>query len=205
MRPKRFRAATVLAALGALCGCAGPAGDAKKASWYATQAESEAPSIRSLDGKWSAVRVQVGTTDSDFEIWVKSRGGSKAFAILSSVRSVEAFWTESESKALLVLEDAYCSSDSHCLVCEPDSGRIWRPDLKAVADFEATAGQGNEYDHLFSGPMAASPDGRKLLIGVCGHGDRGLKNGIAYVVWTRSGEIIRRYPDPARPPATWWK
>ncbi|MHC4201953.1 MAG: hypothetical protein ACYSU0_18345 [Planctomycetota bacterium] len=143
-------------------------------------------------GRWRVVAVR---DKGELDIRVVAIDSASAMTVVdNSARVVGVAWIMATGRAVLVVNDWYCSSHSRVFLADPSSGRLWRPDEQAIADFEATAPEGREYDRRCASVRAVSPGGARLVLGLAGQGGIPMHGPIQYVVVTDSGRIVRRAP-----------
>ena len=156
--------------------------------------------IASPCGRWEGF---TRGTDEEFQLEVVVRDvKSRAVRqVMVSGRVVGIFWISKGTGSLLIVNDYAYSDAATCLIYDPQAGRQWHPDAKALAAFDRKFK--GQLDHSYASVCAAAPDAARLLLHLEGHG--GGVGGEQYaVVDSISGSVVRTFEREADVTEEWW-
>jgi len=163
-----------------------------RAALAANAAAPRAGPALSPCGRWEA-RTDVVEKGKTFGVFVRRNDRADSHLVLECPRVLDAFWTDAKERPLLVINHRRVSNQFTVHVHDPETGKTWRPDEKAVETFDRLAPTGDGFDHLFSEAVACSPDRSKLLLHVFGHVTGVMEASRYYVVETDTGAILATY------------
>ena len=158
---------------------------------------------RSPNGRWQ-IR-QARQENKTITLFFKHTGDNKDTPLINNLRGIpfRTFWGTFKDRSLLVITDEYAPSLSRChIYCPEKKQLVFRVDLNAESAFRKTSPK--RYDELYTLPQALSPDGRKLLLYICGRISKTRKS-LLYVVDSANRALLKTYPDSYAVPTQWWK
>ena len=160
----------------------------------------------SPDKQWQALTRLPTGSDSEIgpsDLMVRNVRTGKLRKVMETGCGITFFWIPTADGPLLGLNEHHCSNEDRCSVYDPRTGRRCEVDALAAKDFELMNPQ-CRFDHIAYDIVAWSPDGRRLLLSLYGHGEGG-KDERYYVVGSRDGRVVRRIDRRADVPRKWWK
>jgi hypothetical protein len=151
-------------------------------------------------GKWvvHAVRPEQGVV----QLVLTDANGPGRRVVMSSSRSVGYFWIPSADGPRLAINDYAVSNNASALLYDPQTGKT--VDLGERVWKERGDNLSEDLHHCYSATVACSPDGKKLIMHLWGHGDSREEDNYV-VVDARKAAILSFILDPELIGSKWWE
>jgi hypothetical protein len=151
-------------------------------------------------GKWvvHAVRPEQGVV----QLVLGGANGPGRRVVMTSSRCVGYFWIPSADGLRLAINDYAVSNNASALLYDPQTGKTL--DLGQRLWKELGDNSSEDLHHFYSATVACSPDGRKLIVHLWGHGDSREEDKYV-VVDARKAVILSFIPDPELIGSRWWQ